>query len=245
MATFTSFSNVLPDPIRRITDQGDIDPSGVAGPGFSGVRFSSNQDTQVSRTNSGRGVHRDQESQFWSFTIRYNPMLREQFDPVDAFLAGRNARKDPFFVVLPQYSRPKNPSFAAYLSQYDALVAGTYASGTSAFMMRMSGGATMLYPPRPGDMFTVTDPANVNHLKVYKVTAVETNARYQQGKTQPNINQCRIHISPALQRTTYNDAKINFLDPMFRVIAKSDVREYDLDTENLYSFSLDVEEIQP
>ena len=243
MVTFTKFSDILPDPIRKITDAGDIDPSGVVGPGFSGLRFASNQDTQVSRTNSGRGIQRDQEFQYWSFTIRYNPMTREQFDPVDAFLASRNARRDPFFVVLPQYSRPKDALFTSFAATNALQVDGSYTAGTSAFLIK--AGANLPAYPRPGDMCTISDPSNVNHLKVYKVTRVETSARSQEGKPVPNANQCRIHVSPPLQRNTLNNAVINFIDPKFRVIARSDLREHELDTDNLYQFSLDVEEIQP
>jgi len=224
MATFTSFSNILPDPNNKITDQGDIDSSGVAGPGFTGVGFTSNGSTQVSRTNSGRGVHRDQEVQYWSFSIKYNPMLREEFEPVDSFLASRNARKNPFFVILPQYSKPRDPLFATLILDSIPAINGS---------------------PKSGDMFTINDPLNANHLKVYKVTRVETNSRYQSGTAQPLATERRIHFDPPLQRSTSDNSIVSFIDPKFRVISKGDLREYSLDLNNLYSFSLDVEEIQP
>lgn len=242
MATFNSFSNILPDPVRKITDQGDIDSSGVPGPGFSALHFVSNEEVQVSRTNSGRGVSRDQEVQYWSFTIRYNPLTREQFDPVDAFLASRNARKNPFFVVLPQYSRPKDATFAGYAA-LNTISAPATPSGKN--KMLVTGSSTISGTLKPGDMFTITDPANVNHLKVYKVTRVETNARYQNGTTQPSTSQMRIHFAPPLQRSISSSSILKFIDPMFRVVTKSDLREYDLDIDGLYSFSLDCEEIQP
>lgn len=241
MPTFNAFSNILPDPVYRITDQGDIDPSGTAGPGFSGLRFASNGETQVSRTNSGRGVARDQEVQFWSFTIKYNPMFREQFDPVDAFLASRNARRDPFFVVLPQYSKPKNATFATWLSTNNFTVKTAVPAGRSfltAGDLPISSGS-----PRPGDMFTITDPSNANHLKVYKTTRVEDSNRWQAGTAQPGSSERRIHFSPPLQRNVASGSVLNFLAPKFRVVAKSDIREHELDTDNLYTFSLDVEEI--
>jgi hypothetical protein len=243
MATFNTFSNILPDPVNKITDAGDSDPSGVAGPGFAGVKFTSHGETQVSRTNSGRGVHRDQGVQYFSFTIKYNPMLREQFDPVDAFLASRNARRDPFFVVLPQYSKPKVAAFATFAQTYVIRAKGAYTSGKESMMVD----STSVFPAysRPGDMFTITDPADANHLKVYKVTRVETNARYQAGTTQPTTSEMRLHFSPPLQRSVSDNSVINFINPKFRVVARSDLREYDLDTDNLYSYSLDVEEIQP
>lgn len=243
MPTFNSFSNILPDPVNKITDQGDISSTGVAGPGFSGLSFTSNGETQVSRTNSGRGVSRDQGSQYWSFTIKYNPMLREQFDPVDAFLASRNARRDPFFVVLPNYSRPKNSQFATFATNNVIRTDGAQLSGVSKMMIDAAN--NMSGTPRPGDMFTIDDPNDVNHLKAYKITRVETNARWQASTPQPTNKQFRIHFSPPLQRDTADNSVINFINPKFRVVARSDIREYELDTDNLYAFSLDLEEIMP
>lgn len=243
MATFNTFSDILPDPVHKVTPQGDLDPSGVPGPGFSAMNFVSNGDTQVSRTNSGRGVHRDQEVQYWSFSIKYNPMLREQFDPVDAFLASRNARRDPFFVVLPQYSKPKNSAFAAFAASNTISNKGAYAAGVSKMMIDSI--PAINGDPSPGDMFTISDPANANHLKVYKVTRVETSARYQAATTQPAVTERRIHFSPPLQRNVSDNSEIVFTNPKFRVVAKSDLREYNLDTDNLYQFSLDLEEIMP
>lgn len=243
MPTFNAFSNILPDPLNKITDQGDVDPSGAPGPGFSAINFQSNGETQVSRTNSGRGVHRDQEVQYWSFSIKYNPMFREQFDPVDTFLASRNARRDPFFVILPQYSKPKNPLFVTFATANIIRNKGAYNAGITNIMV--DTGVSFTSFARPGDMFTISDPANANHLKVYKVTRVETNARYQASTTQPLASEMRIHFSPPLSRNITDNSVINFINPKFRVITKSDIREHNLDTDNLYQFSLDCEEIQP
>lgn len=111
MVTFTAFSNLLPDPAHPITDAGDIASSGTPGPGFSALAFRSNTETQVSRTQGGRGITRDGGVQYWSFNISYNPMFRFQFDPIDTFLVMRNPRRDPFYVILPQYSKPKDATY--------------------------------------------------------------------------------------------------------------------------------------
>jgi len=243
MPTFTSFSNILPDPANPITDAGDISAAGTPGPGFSALGFQSVTDTQVSRTQSGRGIQRDGGSQHWEFTISYNPMFRSQFDPIDTFLLGRNPRRDPFYVILPQYSKPKTAAFAA--SNIVCTVAGATKSGADTLMMSMSAAPPNGGSLRPGDMFTIADPNDFNHQKVYKVSAVETNAYYQAGSVQPTTRQSRIHFSPPLVRNTADGSVINYMNPKFRVITKSDVQEHSLNTDNLYSFSLAVEEIQP
>ena len=244
MATFTAFSNILPDPANPITDAGDISVSaGTPGPGFSALSFQSVTDTQVSRTVSGRGIQRDGGSQHWEFTISYNPMFRYQFDPIDTFLLGRNPRRDPFYVILPQYSKPKDATFASFAASKIIYTGAAYDPGVDTIIAQCASNFSSY--ARPGDVFTISDPSDFNHQKVYKIAAVEKASYYQAGTTPPGNAQMRLHISPPLQRAVSSGATINFINPKFRVIAKTDVQEHSINTDNLYSFSLAVEEIQP
>ena len=52
MATFTSFSEILPDPNNTIGEAGQ--PGGSAGPGFASVKFSSIAPVTTTRTNRRR-----------------------------------------------------------------------------------------------------------------------------------------------------------------------------------------------
>ena len=241
MVTFTAFSNLLPDPAHPITDAGDIASSGTPGPGFSALAFRSNTETQVSRTQGGRGITRDGGVQYWSFNISYNPMFRFQFDPIDTFLVMRNPRRDPFYVILPQYSKPKD---ATYNGLNTTVVKENTLAGNSALIVKNTAGS-FVGSLKPGDMFTIADPQNYNHQKVYKIGAVETNDYFQAGSYQPALNELRIHIAPPLQRDVFANAPLVLKEPKFRVISQSDVQEHELNTDNLYSFSLSVEEIQP
>jgi hypothetical protein len=240
MATFNTFSNILPDPANPITDAGDSNISGTAGPGFKAISMQSITDTQVSRTVSGRGVTRDQGSQYYEFTISYNPMFRYQFDPINTFLELRNPRKDPFYVILPQYSRPKDLTFNGLTTT--KVVAATTAGKNTLMVYNTAG--VFVGKLHPGDMFNFNDPDDFNHQKMYKVGAIETNAYYQASTTQPTTSQLKLHISPPLQRDVGPNATLVLVNPKFRVIAKNDTQEHSLDTENLYSFSLSVEELQ-
>jgi hypothetical protein len=105
--------------------------------------------------------------------------------------------------------------------------------------------STLSGAPTPGDFFTITDSNDALHKKVYKVVRVESNANYLTGTNQPSTTQVRVYTVPPITRTTTADSTINFLNPRFRVIQKSDTVEYDLDTDNLYQFSLNLEEILP
>jgi hypothetical protein len=192
-----AFSNILPDPVNKITNAGVYDnTTGTAGPGFQGLSFRSVRDTQVSRTTSGRGVTRSQGSQHWEFDISYNPMTRAQFEPVFSFLLSRNARRSAFLVALPEYARPLDPVFAACVATTPIYVETATAAGVSTLTIKslsISGN------PSPGDMFNITDPTNVNHTKAYRITRSENSTVYEtSGLTS---YQRRIHFVPELTRS--------------------------------------------
>lgn len=244
MAIFNSFSDVLPDPVNKITDAGNLDTvAGNAGPGFASMRLRSSKDTQVSRTISGRGVARESGSHRWEIDINYHPMLRAQFDSIDAFLGSRNGRLNPFYVILPQHTKPKDATFAEFAKNTTISVNGVHNAGNS--ILNIDAVPDMSGTPKPSDIINIFDPANSNHQKAYKITRVETSTNYQAGTVAPTLKQFRIHINPPLERNVSDNSVIRFINPKFRVILRTDVQEYDLNTDNLYSFSLQLDEIQP
>jgi hypothetical protein len=99
--------------------------------------------------------------------------------------------------------------------------------------------------PSPGDFINIVDPSDTNHVKSYKITRVETNSDYRSGTTQPTTTQRRIHVMPPLAKSVSSGSVVRFIDPRFRVIQKGDTLEYDLNTDNLYQFSVSVEELLP
>lgn len=242
MPTFTSFSDLLPDPNNKINTAGVSDATGSAGPGFAKVKFRSNNQVQVSRTISGRGVTASPGYHNWEFDINYNPMTRSEFEPVSTFLEGRQGRLKPFYVILPQHSQPQNSTFATYAGSNSITASATNAGSTT---LMLNGLSAISGSPSPGDFFTINDSSDVNHKKAYKVIRVEDNGTYQTGTTQPTASQRRVWTQPPICRAVSSGATVNFINPRFRVIQKSDVVEYDLDTDNLYQFSLSLEEIQP
>jgi hypothetical protein len=246
MPTFTTFSDLLPDPINKINNAGAVDAAGSAGPGFAKIKFTSDNTTQVSRTISGRGVTASPSYHSWSFDISYNPMTRAEFDPVGAFLEMRRGRLNPFYVILPQHARPKDTTFATYAAANMNGITAAAATAAGSPTLMLNGFTAVSGSPSPGDFFTITDSSDANHKKAYKVLRVEDNGTYQVGTTQPALNtQRRVWTQPPMSRAVASGAIINFINPRFRVIQKGDTMEYDLDTDNLYQFSLSLEEILP
>lgn len=242
MATFTTLNNRLPDPTWGMALAGNADNvTGTKGPGYASVTVRSNRPVQVSRTLSGRGVQTTTGAHVWEIDINYHPMQRSDFEIVSAFLEGRYGKLNPFYVVLPQYSKPRDSTFATFATNNVISVNGAHAAGST--VLNIDAPIAISGTPLPGDFFTITDAADVNHQKAYKIVGVESNALYQNTRTQPATNQLVLHIVPQLTRFTNDNAVVNFINPQFRVFQKSDVLEYSLDTNNTWQFQLQLEEI--
>ena len=247
MATFTSFLNILPDPNNPIGDGGQAlatGSGGVAGPGFKSVKFVSNSPTQVSRTNSGRVITRRMAGHRWDINITYNPMTRDQFEPVYSFLLEKNSRLNPFYVQLPQNFTSRNSAFTTYSTSNSPTAAAANNAGVG-FMLQAGQSTTEATQPQPGDIFTISDTNDSLHTKAYRVTRVMSNGTYNSAlHSQPTTAQRIVYFTPNLQRAVSSGATIDYYQPLIRVIQKSDVQSYNLGTNNLYQFNLNLEEAQ-
>jgi len=246
MTAFTQFQQILPDPYNYISYSGSSsgsDTGAAYGPGFASVKLTSKQPTVVSRTNSGRVITRALVGHTWKADIAYNKLTESEFNPVYSFLISRMGRVEPFFIVLPQYTAAQDSTFAAAMSGGTTITAGENApAGRKYLLCTYSGGGS----PRPGDIFTISDPANSNHKKLYMVTRTEINADYNSNVgSAPTSGQRRIHFTPSLNYSTASGSTLDFTSPLMRVISTTDMTEYDLGTDGLYNFNLKVEEALP
>ena len=95
--------------------------------------------------------------------------------------------------------------------------------------------------PSPGDLFTINSGLSSNHKKAYMVTRTETSSTYT--GSAPASGSARIHFTPGLQKAIASGDDFVFKNPLIKVIAR-DTQEYSLNTNNLYSFNLQLEEVQ-
>jgi len=245
MATFTSFLDVLPDPNNPIGIGGQslaTGSGGTDGPGFASVTFSSEAPIQLSRTNSGRVVTRSIAGHKWNINITYNPMTRDQFEPIYSFLLEKNGRLNPFFIRLPQHLLSRNTAFAT--ANPTITTASTLSKGAG-FMTQAGHSTTESTQPQPGDMFVIQDSNDSLHTKAYRVTRIMGNSTYNSDvHSQPTTAQRIVYFTPHLQRDVAQGAVCDFGGPTIRVILKSDVQSYSLGTNNLFEFSLQLEEAQ-
>ena len=180
-------------------------------------------------------------------------MTRTEFDPVYTFLMDKQGSLKPFYVYLPQYRYPKNTDFSTWLTTYQSSLVpdvNVIAGSTTMMIESENWDIDSLYisnpTPLPGDLFNVVDSNDGTHTKTYMITRVETADTYRTGITAPTdtvMAQYRIHFTPGLKAdvqasTTY----LRFNEPKIHVFQKNDIQEYSLGNNNLYSFSLNLEE---
>jgi hypothetical protein len=146
-------------------------------------------------------------------------MTRAEFDLIYTFLLNKRGGLIPFLISLPQYIIPKDPALTVNPESDGVILAGV-----SILPFTTVGG-----DPTIGDMFTINDPTDSAHTKAYIVTGVDAG---------------EIKCSPPIAREIPNDTELVFIDPLMRVIFTGEVEEYNLNTNNLFSFSLNVEEAQ-
>jgi len=267
MPTTYTMSNRLPDPDYTYGywgQGGSTDATADAGPGFSSVKLTSDQKIMVSRTNSQRVLAKAVAGQKWKIDIGYHPMTQDEFRPIDAFLQARQGALNPFFVALPQYNNPKNQYWKDALTGRTGITGSSGANSAfvfSAQAVQLAGATSVLIGsdnwttttyggtgseatslPRPGEMFTITDSNDTNHTKAYMITHVETADKYVTGTTAPTTARLRLGISPPLAKDVSTSGTFNFLNPLFKVILPNAIRSYSLNTNNLYKFSLKLEE---
>lgn len=247
MATFAAYQNILPDPNNAIGSAGQ--PTGTTGPGFRSIKITSDQPIVSTQTNSGRYLSRALATQKFMIDITYNPMTRDQFEPVYNFLLQKQGGLFPFFVQLPQHLNTRNSAFGAYSSANAAspkvTAAAEVTAGKNNFLVNLADWSLASNgSPGPGDLFTVIS-SNSNHTKVYQVVRVENASDRLDSSSvaTPSSSQLRLHTVPALQRTLEIGAKIQFFLPAVKVIVKNK-NTYDLGVDGLYKFSLKLEEVQ-
>jgi len=245
MATFTSFLDILPSPDKPIGIAGQslsTGSGGTEGPGYASVTFSSEAPIQMSRTNSGRVLTRSIAGHKWNISIKYNPMTRDQFEPVYSFLLEKNGRLNPFYIQLPQHMLSRNTAFATANPTITTATTGSKGAG---YILTAGHSTTETTQPQPGDMFVIQDSNDSLHTKAYRVTRVMGNGTYNSAiHSQPTTAQRIIYFTPHLQRDVASGATCDFGGPYIRVLLKSDVQSYSLGTNNLYEFSFNLEEAQ-
>ena len=70
---------------------------------FTAINVKSNQQTQVSVSDSGKSFRRQVAGQYWSFSLSFPEMTRANFAPLQAFMIKQRGAKESFTVTFPSY----------------------------------------------------------------------------------------------------------------------------------------------
>ena len=236
------FLDTIPDPNFKINTAGIEDAGGAAGPGF--VTMNVRLRSPIGKNNSikGRTTLSARTRPLWQLDIRYNPLTQVEFAPVYNFTTEKRGSLKPFYVSVPQYKAPKDATFAAFVTGTTITSGITEVAGSSSLEITNAAWSTNTYGsglPKAGDIFTITDSTDSLHTQVYMISHIDT---YAVNDTLPTSGSIRLHFFPGLQRGTPSGSTITFDNPLFRVTQTQDIQEYELGNDNLYTFSLKLEE---
>lgn len=208
-----AIQNILPDPFNKITDAGEVDNTN----GDAGPGFASvklSSEQPIMRDRTNSGRLITRAAAYHKWSIDIS------YNPLT------KEEFSPVYNFLLHKQGSLKPFFVS-LPQYrnQGITDKTVSSDAAA-------GSTTLYCTTtditPGALLRITDSQDSNHTKAYMVTRVGTN---------------NITVTPGLAKFVNAGATLDFTAPTIKVIQTSDVQEYSLGTNNLYSFSLKLEEV--
>jgi hypothetical protein len=188
-------------------------------PVASDAQIGSEQNTIVSVTTSGRVQTRQIDGQKFTITLDYAPMTRANFAPIKAFLMKQRSRLNTFTVIPPVVSNAQG--VASTVISTNASVSAGAITCTIDGMTTSTNGIL-----KAGDYFRFT-----GQDKVYM--AVEDLDADGSGEG-------TLTFEPPL-RTDVTDNTIIIYDNVdFTVRLKNDIQEYNIVTNDLYKYQIDL-----
>jgi len=163
-------------------------------PEFQAINVESRQKNVYSETVSGRIQARQIGKQQWAFSAKYNPMTREEFAPVYAFLVSQRGRFGTFTIVPPVIGTTSGTATGT-------MVSGTESAGSTSISVSGFTGTI-----KAGDFVKFE-----NHSKVYMVTADQTGSG-------------SITIEPGLVESVTSGDEITYTNVPFTMRLNNDVQ---------------------
>ena len=185
---------------------------------FTAINIKSNQQTQVSISDSGKSFRRQVAGQYWSFSLSFPEMTRTNFAPLQAFMIKQRGAKESFTVTFPSYMNAQGTASGS--------PTGTASAGATSITLGGSGSGTL----KAGDFIKFA-----NHDKVYMIVADAGNIASSNTLT----------IEPPLQ-TAVSGIAITYDSVPFTVYAPNDVQQFRASNsssgEPLFRYDIDVVE---
>jgi hypothetical protein len=193
-----------------------------ASPAPRDVAISSNQNTIVTTTASGRRQARQIDGQKFRLRLRFPVMSRSQFAPILAFIMKQRSQMESF-----QYTPPTIDDAQGSASTVIS-VAGAISAGVTTCSIDGMGNSLMGVL-KAGDFFRFTGQA-----KVYMCVAdVDSNGSGAGTLT----------FEPPLRSNVADNAVIIYDNVDFTVGLTGDIQEFTIGTENYFQYEIDLIEV--
>ena len=193
-----------------------------ASPVASSASISSQQNTIVSTTTSGRRQARQIDGQRFRMTISFPPMSRAEFAPINAFIMKQRSQLESFTYSPPTVSTTLG--VATGVIRNDGIVS---AGATSCTIDGMANSTSGVF--KAGDYFRFT-----GQTKVYMIVADVSSNGSGSGT---------LTFEPPLRTAVADNTILIYSNVDFTLGLVADVQEFNIGTENLFQYQLDVIEV--
>jgi hypothetical protein len=188
----------------------------------SGVAISSNQNTIVTTTASGRRQARQIDAQKFRLRVKFPVMTRTEFAPINAFILKQRSQMESFTFVPPTVDDSLGVA-SGVISVNGSISAGV----TSVAIDGMANSTSGVF--KAGDYFRFT-----GQNKVYMVMADVTSNGSGAGT---------LTFEPPLRTNVADNAVLIYSNVDFTVGLTGDVQEFNISTENYFQYEIDLIEI--
>ena len=186
------------------------------------VAISTNQNTIVTTTASGRRQARQIDGQKFRLRLRFPVMTRTEFAPILAFIMKQRSQMDSF-----QYTPPSVDDALGVASGVISVNGAISAGVTSVAIDGMANSTSGVF--KAGDFFRFTGQS-----KVYMVVADVSSNGSGQGT---------LTFEPPLRSNVADNAVLIYSNVDFTVGLTGDIQEFTIGTENYFQYEIDLIEV--
>ena len=186
------------------------------------VAISTNQNTIVTTTASGRRQARQIDGQKFRLRLRFPVMTRTEFAPILAFIMKQRSQMESF-----QYTPPTLDDALGVASGIISVNGAINAGVTSVAIDGMANSTSGVF--KAGDFFRFTGQS-----KVYMVVADVSSNGSGQGT---------LTFEPPLRSNVADNAVLIYSNVDFTVGLTGDIQEFTIGTENYFQYEIDLIEV--
>ena len=186
------------------------------------VAISTNQNTIVTTTASGRRQARQIDGQRFRLRLRFPVMTRTEFAPINAFIMKQRSQMESF-----QYVPPTIDDALGVASGVISVNGAISAGATTCSIDGMANSTSGVF--KAGDYFRFT-----GQNKVYMVMADVSSNGSGQGT---------LTFEPPLRSNVSDNAVLIYSNVDFTVGLTGDIQEFNISTENYFQYEVDLIEV--